>query len=124
DFADVAAELVAATARGGNGGRADAKIAFELMADERLDEPPPERFGSRAGGQVRSDFAHGASVLEILAHELLDGQQAGDCRIVFQSREAELIGALQHVFSLSVLEMQIVADPEQKIARGAKRFLL
>src|SRR4051795_10159102 len=73
---------------------------------------------------MRSDFADGAGVLEIFAHELLGRQQPSHGRIVPQRGEPELIGAVEDVFGFAVLKMQIVADPQQKIAGGAKRALL
>src|SRR5205823_4880466 len=84
----------------------------------------PQRLWPGADRQVRGNFSYVASVLKVLAHELLDRQQARNRRIISQSRQPKLIGSIEHVFCLSVLKVQVVANPEQKIPRLAKLALL
>ena len=76
-FGQIALQLGQPARRGRDRRRADAKVAFELVAEERLDEPAP----ARAAGGPRRQSATAISrtsrgVLEVVAHELLD-RQAG-----------------------------------------------
>src|SRR5690242_13469233 len=87
------------------------------MRHQRLDKPPPFRPRASASGKMRRDFTDVAGVLKILAHELLNRQPADHRRILPQVRDAQLIGAFEDVFSLAVLKMQVIANPEQEVTR-------
>ena len=89
--------------------------------EQRRGKPGQPLGAGGLGHEALDDVAHLAGMAEIFAHELLHGQQPGD-RLVAQSsaiRNCSL--RVEHVGGLAGVEVQLVAEPEEELARPLDR---
>ena len=55
-------------------------------------------------------------VAKVFAHELLDGQQSGDRLVAQRAGQPQLLAPREHVGDLPGVKVQVVAQPEEKLA--------
>ena len=116
DGRQVAAEQLQAAPRGQNARRTDVNAVLHPMAEQHRDQPRHAVARSGLGHKPRGNVAHRRGMAEVFPHELFDRQQAGLGPIAAQLGNAELVGPIEHVGRLPGVEVQLVPQPQQKLA--------
>ena len=122
DRRQVAAEPRQAAPRGHHAHRADQVVRLDAVAEEERQRLVEPRVRRGLGQELRGHVADAVGMAEVVAHEMLDGQQAVGGRRrpwVHSARaavlgQAKLLRAGEHVAGLARVEVQIVAKPEQE----------
>ena len=110
-----------AAPRGQNARRPDVNAVLHPMAEQHRDQPGHAVARLGLGHKPRGNVADGRGMAEVIAHELLDRQQAGLGPIAAQLGDAELVGPIEHVGRLPGVEVQFVPQPQQELAGPLNR---
>ena len=124
-FAQVGLELLEAPLRGYDLRGRYAIVAFDQVAEDGAQGLGQRLSGPGVGHEIVGHAADGARVAEVLAHELLDRQDALGALALVQFGQPHLFVPVEHVVvGLAGVEVQFVAQSQQKLAAVAQGVLV
>jgi len=117
DFAEAGAQSGEGPVGGHDFGGPGHIAARDAPPEDHVPRASQAPRGPRLGQEARHEVAHAVGVAEVLAHELLDREQPRGGLVAEAGGDADLLGAAEHVGRLACLEVQLVAQAEEELAR-------
>lgn len=115
DLGEAAAQPCRAWTRGGNVQGADAVAALDGMSEQPVEDVSHPASGLRFLGKSRDDAARLGGVAEVVAHELLDLQEARRFFVAPHVGDSQLLGPVEHVARFAGVEVQFVAQAKEEL---------